>query len=816
MRKLPDLASELKQTHKLDGSPEFNDSHELTNSPELIMSKETETPISADERHALHMSGNRSAKHDSAHLHVTGKALYIDDRPEMANQLHAGFGLSTEAHAEIVSINFDEVWNTPGVVAVITADDIPGHKDIGPVFPGDMLLAEGRVDYIGQPVFAVAATSHKAAKRAARKAVIQYRALDAILGIDQAMEQNSFVRPDHTMKKGDARQAITNADHQLSGQMSNGGQEHFYLEGQIASVIPQEDGQLHVYTSSQHPSEVQKLVAEVIGVPLSKVVADVRRMGGGFGGKETQAAAPACIAALLAVKTGRPVKFRVDRQQDMVSTGKRHPFRHRYNVGFDQEGMLEGVDIELAGDAGHSPDLTDAIVDRAMFHSDNAYYLNNATVIGHRCRTNTASNTAFRGFGGPQGMLVIERIMDDIARSTGLDPLEVRKRNLYGITERNTTHYHQREEHNVLHDVIGKLEESSDYWQRREAISAFNQQSPVLKKGLALTPVKFGISFTAKHLNQAGALVHVYTDGSIQINHGGTEMGQGLYTKVAQIVANEFGVSLERVQVTSTRTDKVPNTSPTAASSGSDLNGKAAQDACQKIRNRLIEFAVEHYGVSDQEVSFHDNEVHLGERQMPFEGFIQAAYLNRISLSSSGFYSTPEIHYDRETASGRPFYYFACGASVSEVTVDTLTGEYKVDRVDILHDVGHSLNPAIDQGQIEGGFIQGMGWMTTEELVWDDSGRLLSNNPATYKIPTIEDIPPIFNVELFQQANPKHTIYHSKAVGEPPFMLGMSVWCAIRDAVSSLADYRVNPQIDVPATPERVLTAVTSIKNAAL
>lgn len=777
MRKLPDLASEQQQSPK---------------------------------------SGNRSAKHDSAHLHVTGKALYIDDRPEMANQLHAGFGLSTEAHADIVSINFEEVWNTPGVIAVITADDIPGHKDIGPVFPGDMLLADGRVDYIGQPVFAVAATSHKAAKLAARKAVIEYRPLDAILGIDQAMAQNSFVRPDHTMKKGDAGQAIGNADHRLSGQMSNGGQEHFYLEGQIASVIPQEDGQLHVYTSSQHPSEVQKLVAEVIGIPLNKVVADVRRMGGGFGGKETQAAAPACIAALLAVKTGRPVKFRIDRQQDMLSTGKRHPFRHHYTVGFDQQGMLAGVDIELAGDAGHSPDLTDAIVDRAMFHSDNAYYLNNATVIGHRCRTNTASNTAFRGFGGPQGMLVIERIMDDIARSTGLDPLEVRKRNLYGITGRNTTHYHQRVEHNVLHEVIGQLEESSDYWQRREAIRAYNQQSPVLKKGLALTPVKFGISFTAKHLNQAGALVHVYTDGSIQINHGGTEMGQGLYIKVAQIVANEFGVSLERVQVTSTRTDKVPNTSPTAASSGTDLNGKAAQDACQKIRDRLVDFAIEHYGVSGQEVSFHDDEVRLGERQMPFSDFIQAAYLHRVSLSSSGFYSTPEIHYDRETASGRPFYYFACGASVSEVTVDTLTGEYKVDRVDILHDVGHSLNPAIDRGQIEGGFIQGMGWMTTEELVWDDSGRLLSNNPATYKIPTIEDMPPVFNVELFQQPNPKHTIYHSKAVGEPPFMLGMSVWCAIRDAVSSLSDYQVNPQIDVPATPERVLTAVTSIKKTAL
>ena len=762
------------------------------------------------------LKGHRSAKHDSAHLHVTGKATYIDDRPEMADQLHVGFGLSTQASAEIVSIDLDEVRNSPGVVAVITIDDIPGHKDIGPVFPGDMLLAAGKVDYVGQPVFAVAATSHRLAREAATKARIEYRPLDKVLGVDMAMEQGSFVRPDHTMKKGDADTAIAQAPGQVSGEMTNGGQEHFYLEGQIASVVPLEDGQLHVYTSSQHPSEVQKLVAEVIDVPLSKVVADVRRMGGGFGGKETQAAAPACIAAVLAVKTGKPVKFRVERQQDMISTGKRHPFRHRYQVGFEQDGLLAGVNIEVAGDAGHSPDLTDAIVDRAMFHSDNAYYLNNAKVKGYRCRTNTASNTAFRGFGGPQGMLVIERIMDDVARATGQDPLDVRLKNLYGIGDRNTTHYHQKVEHNVLHELIARLEKSSDYRKRRQAITTFNDNSPVLKKGLALTPVKFGISFTAKHLNQAGALAHVYTDGSIQINHGGTEMGQGLYTKVAQIVANEFGVSLDQVQVTSTRTDKVPNTSPTAASSGADLNGKAAQDACRKIRDRLTRFAAEHYQVPEDKVIFDNNSVVIDGKPMPFSEFVQVAYLNRISMSSNGFYSTPEIHYDRETASGRPFYYFACGASVSEVTVDTLTGEYKVERVDILHDVGRSLNPSIDRGQIEGGFIQGMGWMTTEELVWDDNGRLLSNNPATYKIPSIEDMPPVFNVELFEQANPEHTIYHSKAVGEPPFMLGMSVWAAIRDAVSSLSGYQVNPNINVPATTERVLKAINELKYYAV
>ncbi|WP_062264217.1 xanthine dehydrogenase molybdopterin binding subunit [Endozoicomonas arenosclerae] len=755
-----------------------------------------------------------SAKHDSAHLHVSGKATYIDDRPDMAGQLHAGFGLSTEAHAEIVSIDLEAVKNSPGVVLVVTAKDIPGHKDIGPVFPGDVLLAEDKVQYVGQPVFAVAATSHMAAKKAVRKARIDYKPLEAVLGVDQAMEKDSFLRPEHVMHKGDANRAIAEAPRRLEGDMRNGAQEHFYLEGQIASVVPLEDNQYHVYTSSQHPSEVQKLVAEVLGIPLNKVVADVRRMGGGFGGKETQAAAPACIAALLAYKTARPVKLRIDRQQDMMSTGKRHPFRHSYRAGFDDQGVLQGIEMEVAGDGGYSPDLTDAIVDRAMFHSDNAYYLENAIVSGHRCKTNIASNTAFRGFGGPQGMLIIERVMDDIARNTGLDPLDVRLNNLYGIGERNVTHYHQTVEHNVLPELMETLAESSNYRQRRQAITEFNKTSPVLKKGLSLTPVKFGISFTAKHLNQAGALVHIYTDGSIQVNHGGTEMGQGLYIKVAQVVAHEFGVSLDQVQVTSTRTDKVPNTSPTAASSGSDLNGKAAQDACQKIRDRLIKFAAEHYQENPDDITFTDGHVHMKERSIPFVELIQTAYFNRISLSSSGFYSTPEIHYDREKACGRPFYYFACGASVSEVTVDRLTGEYKVDRVDILHDVGRSLNPAIDRGQIEGGFIQGMGWMTTEEVVWNEQGQLLSNNPATYKIPTIEDLPPVFNVELFEQDNPEHTIYHSKATGEPPLMLAISAWSAIRDAVSSLSDYTTSPDIDVPATPERVLKAVMDIQES--
>ncbi len=760
------------------------------------------------------LTSTRANKHDSSHLHVTGKAIYTDDHPELADQLHAGIGLATVAHGEIVTLDLSMVRNSPGVVAVITASDIPGHNDIGPVFSGDPLLADGKVAYVGQPLFAVAATSHREAKQAVRNAHIEYSQKQTVLTIEEAMESDSFLRPTHVMKKGDASQAITEAPCSLEGQVRNGGQEHFYLEGQVASVIPLEDNQLHVFTSSQHPSEIQKLVAEVLGVPLHKVVAEVRRMGGGFGGKETQAAAPACIAAVLAVKTGKPVKFRIDRHQDMISTGKRHPFQHTYRIGFDTNGVIQGAEIELAANGGHSPDLTDAIVDRAMFHADNAYFYPHATVTGHRCRTNLPSNTAFRGFGGPQGMVVAEKIMDDIARSTGLDPLDVRLNNLYGIGERNSTHYYQKVEHNVLPELMTKLEQTAKYRQRREVITTFNQNSPVLKRGLALTPVKFGISFTAKHLNQAGALVHIYTDGSIQLNHGGTEMGQGLFTKVAQIVANEFAVDLSQVQVTATRTDKVPNTSPTAASSGTDLNGKAAQDACQKIRQRLIYFASEHFKTPAESIIFANNEVHIGSQVMAFSEFVQLAYMNRISLSSTGFYSTPEIHYDRAKARGRPFYYFACGAAISEVTVDTLTGEYKVDRVDILHDVGRSLNPAIDQGQIEGGFIQGMGWVTTEELVWDDNGRLLSNSPATYKIPAIEDTPPIFNVTLFEQDNPEHTIYHSKAVGEPPLMLGLSVWMALRDAVSSVSDYRISPQLDIPATTERVLNAVNNLKQS--
>ncbi|MCG7587419.1 xanthine dehydrogenase molybdopterin binding subunit, partial [Photobacterium sp. OFAV2-7] len=557
-----------------------------------------------------------------------------------------------------------------------------------------------------------------------------------------------------------------------------------------------------------------KLVGEVLGVPMHKVVIDMRRMGGGFGGKETQAAAPACLSAVIATLTGRPTKMRLYRNEDMTMTGKRHPFYNQYKVGFDDNGRIQGIDITVAGNCGYSPDLSSSIVDRAMFHSDNAYYLGDATVTGHRCKTNTASNTAYRGFGGPQGMMTIEHIMDEIARYLKKDPLEVRKHNYYGHEERNVTHYYQTVEDNFIHDITAQLEASSDYHQRRKDIAEYNKTSPILKKGLAITPVKFGISFTATFLNQAGALIHIYTDGSIHLNHGGTEMGQGLNTKVAQIVAQEFQVDIDKIQITATNTDKVPNTSPTAASSGADLNGKAAQNAAQTIKQRLIDFGAVHFKVDKEEIVFKNGIVQIRDKFMPFEEFVQLAYFNQISLSSTCFYRTPKIYYDHQKARGRPFYYYAYGASCSEVVIDTLTGEYKILRADILHDVGASLNPAIDIGQIEGGFIQGVGWLTTEELVWNEQGRLMTNGPASYKIPAIADMPIDFRTHLLEnRSNPEDTVFNSKAVGEPPFMLGMSVWSALKDAIASVAVNGAIPKLDTPATPERVLWAVQAVQQ---
>ena len=755
--------------------------------------------------------------HDSAHLHVTGEAAYIDDIAEPHGTLHAAVGMSVRAHARIESLDLTQVRAAPGVVAVITAAEVPGRNDYGTVFGGDPIFAASLVEYAGQSMFAVAARTVTEARRAARLAVVGYAEMQPVLDVEQALAAESFVLPSEKMTRGDAEAAIAKAPNRLRDRLRMGGQDQFYLEGQIAFALPQEDGKFLVYSSSQHPGEVQAQVAHALGRErLGDVTVECRRMGGGFGGKETQPGLFACIAALLADRTGLPVKLRPDRDDDMLLTGKRHDFLADYDVGFDGDGRIQGVALVLSSRCGMSPDLSGAINDRAMLHGDNCYYLEDVAIVSNRCRTNTVSNTAFRGFGGPQGMMAIEHVVDEIARHLGKDPLDVRRHNFYGVGTRDETPYGMRVEDNVIHDIVDALETSSDYRRRRCEIAADNAESPVLKRGLALTPVKFGISFTATHLNQAGALVHVYTDGSVHLNHGGTEMGQGLFTKVAQVVAEEFQIDIDRITITASDTGKVPNASATAASSGSDLNAKAAQVAARTIKDRLAHVAAARFDTRPEQVIFRDNQVLIGNQALTFAELVKHAYMDRVSLSATGFYRTPGIGYDRATWRGRPFFYFTYGAAVSEVVIDTLTGENKILRVDIVHDVGQSLNPAIDLGQVEGAFLQGAGWLTTEELYWDRDGVLQTHAPSTYKIPTCGDWPAEFNVKLLEGGrNREDTIYRSKAVGEPPLMLAISVFHAIKDAVASVAGYRSSPRLDAPATPEAVLMAVEELRARA-
>ncbi len=754
--------------------------------------------------------------HDSAHKHVTGTALYTDDLPEPPGLLHAYVLLSPRAHARIKRIDTAAAAEAPGVAAIVTAAEIPGRNDVGPMYPGEPILAPGIVEYIGMPVLAVAASSIKAARAAAKLVRVDYEDLPAVLSIEAALDANSFVSPPHEMKRGDVARGLARALRRLKGEFRMGGQDHFYLEGQVAMAVPQEDGDMLVFSSTQHPSEVQKMTARLLDRPINAVTVEVRRMGGGFGGKETQPAIVAGIAAVLARKAGRPVKLRLDRDDDMMMTGKRHDFLIRYDAGYDDQGRLLALDMILAGRAGHVADLSPSIVDRALFHADNCYYIPDVRLAGYACKTNTQSNTAFRGFGGPQGMIAIENLIDDIARRVGRDPLEVRKLNYYGTESRNVTPYHQAIDDNIVHELTAELEREADYGARRQEIEAWNRASPVLKKGLAFVPVKFGISFTTTFLNQAGALIHVYTDGSVHLNHGGTEMGQGLMIKVAQVVAEELQIDIDRVKITATTTGKVPNTSATAASSGADLNGMAAQIAAREIKNRLIAFAATQFQVPPSQVRFAANQVLAGARSLPFAELVGMAYKARVSLSAAGFYKTPLIHYDREKAAGRPFFYFAYGVAAAETLVDTLTGEYKVTRADLLHDVGRSLNPAIDLGQIEGGFIQGMGWLTTEELWWDKSGALRTHAPSTYKIPGARDLPADFRVRIYERsANRAETVYRSKAVGEPPLMLANAVFLALKDAVAAAADHRAVPRLDAPATPERVLMAIEAARAEA-
>ncbi|ESY48284.1 MULTISPECIES: xanthine dehydrogenase molybdopterin binding subunit [unclassified Mesorhizobium] len=774
---------------------------------------------------AQKISGGVAAdqRHDSAHKHVSGSAVYIDDMPEPAGMLHGCLGLSTATHATISKMDLSAVRAAPGVVDVLTAKDVPGENDISPTGRHDEpVLADDKVQFYGQPIFCVIAKTREQARRATRLAKVEYSPLPFVTDIgDLDPRKDKLVTPPLTLKRGDAAAAIKAAPRRLKGKMRIGGQEHFYLEGHIAVAIPGEDQDVTIYSSTQHPSEVQHMVSHALGVPSNAITVEIRRMGGGFGGKETQGNQFAALAAIAAKKQHRAVKIRPDRDDDMIATGKRHDFLVDYEVGFDDAGNILGVDFMFAARCGFSSDLSGPVTDRALFHCDNTYFWPAVHAQSAPLYTNTVSNTAFRGFGGPQGMVGAERVIDEVAFAVGKDPLEIRKQNFYGTSGdkdggRNVTPYHQTVEDNIIHRIVAELEASADYAGRRRIIQAFNANSRFIKRGLALTPVKFGISFTATHYNQAGALVHVYTDGSVHLNHGGTEMGQGLYVKVAQVVAEEFQIDLDQVKITATTTGKVPNTSATAASSGTDLNGMAAQNGARQIKERLTDFAAEKYQVPREQVLFLPNRVRIGNQEIAFTDLVKQAYMARIQLSAAGFYKTPKIHWNRDKGEGRPFYYFAYGASCSEVSVDTLTGEYVVERTDILHETGRSLNRAIDLGQIEGGFIQGMGWLTTEELWWDDKGRLRTHAPSTYKIPLASDRPKIFNVTLadWPEAN-EPTVHRSKAVGEPPFPLGMSVLHALSDAVASVADHKVCPRLDAPATPERVLMAIERLKGEA-
>lgn len=775
------------------------------------------------------MSVGTALPHDAAALHVTGAAHYVDDIPVPDGTLSLAFGTSSVAHGRITGMDLGDVRSAPGTIAVLTAGDLPCANDVSPSVHDEPLLADGKVHYLGQPLFLVVADTHLAARKAARIGRVGYNELPAILSIDDALAANSrFEEGPRTYLKGDVEAALAAARHVIEGSVELGGQEHFYLEGHAALALPQDSGDMIVHCSSQHPSEIQHKVADALGVPMHAVQVVVRRMGGGFGGKESQANAVAVACAVAASATGRPCKMRYDRDDDFLITGKRHDFRIDYRAGFDDTGRLAGVDFIQYCRCGWAQDLSLPVADRAMLHADNAYLLPTARITSHRLKTNTQSATAFRGFGGPQGMLGIERVMDHVAHHLGIDPLDVRRINFYAAAGKEstggttatldpaerafqTTPYHMPVEDFVLHEMVDELEEESDYRTRRAAIAEWNSSSPVLKKGIALTPVKFGISFTLTHLNQAGALVHVYHDGSIHMNHGGTEMGQGLFQKVAQVAASSFCVSLESVKITATDTARVPNTSATAASSGSDINGMAVRSACHQIRERMAAHLAETRQMKPQDVRFRAGRVQAGADEMSFAEAARECYEGRVSLSATGFYQTPGIQWDRVRGKGRPFYYFAYGAAVSEVVLDTLTGENRILRSDILHDVGASLNPAIDIGQIEGGYVQGAGWLTMEELVWDQKGRLLTHAPSTYKIPACSDRPDIFNVSLWSRGrNTEETIHRSKAVGEPPLMLGISAFLALSDAVAACGSRY--PAIDAPATPERLLNAVNWVR----
>jgi xanthine dehydrogenase large subunit len=759
-------------------------------------------------------------RHDSALKHTTGEATYIDDMAEPAGLLHAALVLSPVAHGRLRGVDLAAARACEGVVAAVAAGDIPGRNDIAAVRENEPLFAATLVEYAGQPLAAIAATSLDLARAAAKKVAPDIEPLDPILTIDEALAKGSLLYPPSVVVRGDASGALKAAPHRLSNSFRVGGQEHFYLEGQVALAIPGEDGDLTVHSSTQHPTEVQHIVARVLDTDYNQITVMVRRMGGAFGGKESNASWVAAAAALLARRTGRPVKLRLPRSDDMVATGKRHGFLYRYDVGFDDDGRVLALDATLAANGGHSVDLTPGVLARALTHVDNAYWVPHIRCTGLACKTNTVSNTAFRGFGGPQGVVVLEDAIGRIAHVLGRTPEEVRAVNFYGEGANDETPYGQKVEDNLIRRCVAQATRDSDWNRRRAEIDAFNRASPVIRRGLGMFPLKFGISFNIPSMNQAGALVHVYSDGSIRLNHGGTEMGQGLFVKVAQVVAEVFQVDLDRIRVTSTSTGEVPNTSPTAASTGSDLNGWAAFTAANTIRQRMTAFAAGHFDVPEEAIEFRDNHVHVARpgdnRVVAFPELARLCHQGRVSLSSTGYYRTPGIHWDPVAMKGHPFFYFSYGAAVAEVAIDTLTGESRVLRADLVQDCGRSLNPGVDLGQIEGAFTQGMGWLTCEELWWDKEGRLRTAGPSTYKIPGSRDVPPVFNVRILQDAPARAaTIFRSKAIGEPPLLLATAVWTALKDAIASVADHRLAVTLDAPATPERILMAVEGLRRAA-
>jgi xanthine dehydrogenase large subunit len=752
--------------------------------------------------------------HESGEKHVSGRALYIDDIAEPAGTLYGAIGWSKKAHAIIKKINLNEVIKSEGVIAVVTSKDIKGRNDVGPVYDGDPIFPK-KAEYYGQPLFAVAAKTTELARKAVLKAKISYKNLKPITTIKEALKKKSFVLKEKIIKKGEAIEAIESSKNRLKGNFTTGSQEHFALEGQTAFVIPQEDNDFKVFSSTQHPSETQQIIAKMLNQKSNTITVETRRIGGGFGGKETQSFIFAAICTLLAKKTKNPVKLRIDRDDDIIITGKRHDFYSEYEVGFDELGIIKGLKLKLVSRCGISPDLSGAINDRALLHIDNAYYLENIIVENFLCKTNTASNTAFRGFGGNQGMMVIENIIDNIASSLKKDSAEIRRRNFYQKKKKNITHYNMKIEDNVIQEIFDQLLKSSNYKSRQVSIKKFNKENKYIKKGIAVTPVKFGISFTTWHLNQAGALVHIYcNDGSVHINTGAIEMGQGTYTKIAQLAANELGLPFDKVKVSATRTEKVPNTSASAASSTTDLNGAAAINAISKIKINLAAYVKRKYKIKNSGGIYKNGMVKFKEKTFKFNSLIKEAYLNRVSLSSSGFYATPKIHFDRKNFKGRPFLYFAYGAAVSEVIVDVLTGENKIIQADIIHDAGKAINPAIELGQIEGGFVQGAGWLTMEEVIWKSNGQITTHSPSTYKIPAVSDMPEKFNVEIFKRGkNTENVINKSKTTGEPPLMNAMSVFFAIKNAIASIANYNLIPELNAPATPEKILMSINKLKR---